>query len=199
MGRNARFSTDQILAATLDLLAEYGPQGVTMSAISKHTGAPIGSLYHRFPSRDMILAQLWLDIVKSFQDGFLEILARGDGLAAALYAPRWVRAHFNEGRVLLLLRREELIATQWPEEVTERTARLARELDEGFRAFIGKRFGSITEETLATAAFVLINVPYIATRRYLEMGKEPPAIVDRLIEKTYHSIMGGIDENPERT
>jgi AcrR family transcriptional regulator len=198
MGRNARFSSDQILTAALDLLAERGPQSVTMLEISRQTGAPIGSIYHRFASRDLILAQLWLGVVESFQDGFLDALAHGDGLSAALYAPRWVKEHYSEGRVLLLLRREELIAGEWPEEVKERAAALARELDDGFRAFVKQRFGSVTQETLGTAAFALIDVPYVSTRRYLEQGQKPPAIVDRLIEKTYRSIMGDEDENLER-
>jgi AcrR family transcriptional regulator len=198
MGRNARFSSDQVLSAALALLAERGPEGVTMLGISRQTGAPIGSIYHRFPSRNLILALLWLDIVESFQDGFLEALARGDGLAAALYTPRWVRGHFNEGRVLLLFRREELVAGEWPEEVRGRVAALSRELSEGVRDFVKERFGSDTEEALSTAVFALIDVPYAATRRHLERGHQPPAVVDRLIEKTYHSIMRGIHEDLER-
>ncbi len=199
MGRNARFTDDQILGAALALLAEKGPEGVTMSGISRQTGAPIGSLYHRFPSRDHLMARLWLSIVESFQNGFLETLARGDGLSAALYTPRWAREHFREGRVLLLFRREELMTGQWPQEMRERAAALSRELGEGLHAFARKQFGRVTEERLGTVAFALIDVPYAATRRHLERGEIPPAAADRLIEKTYRSIMGGIDEDPERT
>jgi AcrR family transcriptional regulator len=198
MGRNARFSSDQILAAALDLLAERGPEAVTMSAITRQTGAPIGSIYHRFPSREMILARLWLDIVESFQAGFLAALARGNGLWAALYTPGWVRGHFTEGRVLLLLRREDLIAGEWPEEVRGRAAALARELDGGLIEFVRRRFGGPTEDSMRTARFALIDVPYAATRRHLVRGEAPPPIVDRLIEKTYHSIMGGTDEDQKR-
>lgn len=199
MGRNARFSSEQILTAALGLLAENGPEGVTMSSISRQTGAPIGSIYHRFPSREMILARLWLDIVESFQEGFLEALAGTDGRAAALYTTRWVREHFNEGRVLLLVRREDLVSREWPEEVRERAAALPRELSAGIHAFVTRRFGGVTEETLGAVVFALIDVPYAAARRYLEQGQRPPAIVDRLIEKTYLSVLGGIDENLERT
>jgi AcrR family transcriptional regulator len=198
MGRNAHFSSDQILGAALVILSERGPEGVTMSAISRQTGAPIGSLYHRFPSRDHLMARLWLDSVESFQSGFLEALARGDGLSAALYTPRWVREHFREGKILLLFRREELVTGKWPPEVQERAAALPQKLEDGFRAFVEGRFGRVTEETLAIAAFALIDVPYGAVRRYLERGVVPPVIVDRLIEKTYRSIMGDKDENLER-
>jgi AcrR family transcriptional regulator len=198
MGRNARFSDNQILAAALALLSGEGPEGVTMSGISRQTGAPIGSLYHRFPSRDHLMARLWLSVVESFQGGFLEALARGDGLSAALYTPRWVRDNFREGKVLLLFRREELMGSQWPPEMRQRAALLAQGLDEGFRAFVKGQFGNVSEESLGTAAFALIHVPYGATKPYLEWGLEPPAVIDRLIEKTYRSIMGDIDEDLER-
>jgi AcrR family transcriptional regulator len=198
MGRRARYRDDDILAAALSLVARGGPEAATVSAIAKEAGAPIGSIYHRFPSRDLILARLWLDIVKSFQEGFLSALARGDDLAAALYTPRWVREHLTEGRVLLLFRREELIAGERPDEMRERTAALAHELDEGMIEFVRRRFGSPTEDAIRTARFALIDVPYAAVRPHLLSGEAPPAIVDRLIEKTYRSIMGGTDENQKR-
>ncbi len=199
MGRNAKFDDEEFIRAALVIVSEEGPGGLTASAISKKTGAPIGSVYHRFPSLDHIAARLWLDIVGSFQDGFLGALERGDGRAAALHTPRWAREHVSEGRVLLLFRREEVMGTEWPVEVRERAAALAHQLDEGFQAFVRRRFGSITKDTMRTARFALIDVPYAAVKRHLEAGEMPPEIVDRLIEKTYHCVMGGNDENLERT
>ena len=198
MGRHAKFSNDQILGAALALLSERGPVGVTMSGISRRTGAPIGSLYHRFPSRDHLMALLWLSIAESFQEGFLEALARGDGLSAALHTPRWVREHPSEGTVLLLFRREELIAGTWPTGVSERATALARQLDEGLFGFVDERFGSIDKEELGTVVFALIDVPYAAVSRYLKNGESPPPVVDQLIEKTYRSLMGDNNEDQKR-
>jgi AcrR family transcriptional regulator len=198
MGRKARFSSDQVLSAAIALLAEGGTQGVTMAAVGRRAGAPIGSLYHRFPSRDHLMARLWLSIVESFQDGFLKALAGGDGLSAALYTPRWAREHLNEGKVLLLFRREELMTGQWPDEMRDRAAALGRELTDGVSAFVRAHFGRVTAETMGTARFVLIDVPYGVVRPHLERDEAPPPIVDRLIEKTYRAIMGGSNEDMER-
>ncbi|MBN2224474.1 MAG: TetR/AcrR family transcriptional regulator [Deltaproteobacteria bacterium] len=198
MGRNARFTDDQFLDAALAVLSEQGPQGVTMSAIGRQMGAPIGSLYHRFPSRDHLMARLWLSIVESFQEGFLKALATGDGLSAALHTPRWVREHLNEGKVLLLFRREELMAGQWPKEMKEQATALGQYLADGVSAFVRGHFGRVTAETMRTARFALIDVPYGAVRPHLERDEAPPPIVDRLIEKTYRCIMGGSDEDMER-
>ncbi len=198
MGRKARFSSDQVLEAALTLLAESGPQGVTMADVGRRVGAPIGSLYHRFPSRDHVMARLWLSIVESFQDGFLAPLAAGDGLSAALHTPRWVREHLNEGKVLLLFRREELMTAGWPDEMRDRAAALGRELSDGVSGFVREYFGHVTPEAMRTARFALIDVPYGAVRPHLERDEAPPPIVDRLIEKTYRATMGGSHEDMER-
>ncbi|MCG7527704.1 TetR/AcrR family transcriptional regulator, partial [Streptomyces sp. OfavH-34-F] len=70
MARPPRFSTEQLLDAAVPLAAASGPAGVTMSAVAQATGAPSGSVYHRFPGRDALLAEVWLRTVERFQDGW---------------------------------------------------------------------------------------------------------------------------------
>jgi AcrR family transcriptional regulator len=61
MGRRALYSADQILDAARDLAAQSGPAAVTIAALgSALGGAPSGSLYHRFASRNELLGRLWL-------------------------------------------------------------------------------------------------------------------------------------------
>jgi len=110
--RPAKFTEDQILDAALRLVAEGGPGAATISGIAGLLGAPVGSIYHRFRSRDLLLARLWMRTIKNFQGGFLEALGAADvdeaALGAALYNVRWAREHLDEARVLLLYRREEM-------------------------------------------------------------------------------------------
>jgi len=61
-----------------------------------------GSFYYRFPSRDVLLAELWLATALAFQQGFVAAIKAGDGLTAALHTPIWVRAHLDDARVFLL-------------------------------------------------------------------------------------------------
>jgi AcrR family transcriptional regulator len=195
MGRKSRFTDEEFLDAALDLIGERGPNAATISTIGEMVGAPIGSVYHRFSSRDLLLAKLWLRVVESFQDGFLTLLNRGDGLSAALYTGRWVRENLNAGRVLLLYRREELISGEWPEEVRGRAEELARVLDDGIKGFTKRLFGEVGGENIQKVTFALIDVPSGAVRRYLQMGNIPPAIIDLFIEETYKTILGDHDEN----
>lgn len=195
MGRRAKFQDTDFLDAALKVMSEGGAGTATVSAIAEELGAPIGSVYHRFPSRDILMAELWLRIVESFQRGFLEATGRLDGLSAALHTPRWVRENPMEGRVLLIHRREELVSGEWPEEVREKTRRLSSELDEGIKEFARQTFGDLTDISLLKTTFTLIDVPCSTVKRHLLLWKDPPKIVDELIEKTFYAIIGGRDED----
>ena len=188
MGRKAHFKHDEFIDAAMRMVAEKGPGALTVSALAISMKAPIGSVYHRFPSRDMLLALLWLRIVESFQRGFLEALGH-DGLSAALYTVEWVREHPDEARVLLLHRREELVSGPWPEHLKEDAARLSQEMDAGIRSFARKQFGSLSDEALRRAVFALTDVPLAALRLHVERGDQPPGFVDQLVRETYLAVM----------
>ena len=149
MGRKAHFKRDEFMDAALRMVAERGPGALTVSALASGMKAPIGSVYHRFPSRDVLLAEMWIRVVESFQQGFLAALAC-NGLLASLYTVDWVREHPNEGRLLLLYRREDLLSGDWPEHLKDQVARLSRELDSGIRSFAEKRFGSLSRRNAAS-------------------------------------------------
>ncbi len=190
MGRTAKFTPEQFIDAALDLVAAHGPAAVTMSALANRLGAPVGSVYHRFASRDALLARLWLQIVQSFQKGFLNALRHEGGLEAALYTPRWVRAHPKEAKLLLVYRREELISDPWPEEIRTRAASVARELDAGIRQFARQVLGSGAKPALRRVQFALIDVPYAAVRRSLIADEALPQEVDQMVSETYTAIVG---------
>jgi AcrR family transcriptional regulator len=188
MGRKPRYDREQFMSGALKLLAERGPAGVTINAVAEETGAPIGSVYHRFLSRDVLMAELWLRVVESFQRGFLAALERGNGLEAALHTVRWVREHPKEGRVLLLHRRDDFSRGEWPEDIKAHAAGLAEELSTGIRSFVRKKFGRISKQTMERTVFVLVDVPHAAVRRYLEAGEMPPETADELIGETYNAV-----------
>ena len=189
MGRNAQFKNEQFVDAALKIAADYGPAAVTIAAVAGEVGAPVGSVYHRFLSRDVLLAEVWLRVVVSFQEAFLAALEKGDGLEAAMHTPRWVRQHSAEARILLLYRREELVAGAWPEEFKERVLAIKRQLNGGIRSYAARIFGKAGREEINRTVFALIDVPYAAVLRYIRLGKKPPRPVDDYIMQTYYTIM----------
>ncbi len=188
MGRNAHFRHKDFIEAAIGIIAEKGLSALTIAALSKRTKSPVGSVYHRFSSRDELLGELWLAIVEPFQKEYLKRI-NVDGLEAALYGLKWVREHPNEARVLLLHKREDFISGKWPIELKERARILTEKLNETMRLFIQKQFGRLTRETIDRTRYVLDDAPGGIIRRYLEEGKIPAESVEQIIRETYAAIM----------
>jgi AcrR family transcriptional regulator len=189
MGR-AHFDNADFLRAARALAAEHGPAAVTVGAVAARLKAPTGSFYHRFKSRDLLLGELWLDSVLAFQVGFLAAIAAGDGLGAALHMPRWVRAHMDEARLLLLYNRHDFVQGDWPKPLKRGVRDQAERYAAAVETFARKTFGSAAPEPLRRAFFVLTNVPAAAVRPHLELREPPPPLVDDLIRTTYRAVVG---------
>jgi AcrR family transcriptional regulator len=194
VSRPPLFTSEQIVDSAMRVAATSGPASATVGAIASELGAPTGSIYHRFESKETLLAEVWLRVVSNFQEGFLSALGgegvREAGLEAALHTPRWARAHPSEAQVLLLHRREEFIAEPWPTPLKERAADLARALDRALARFAERRFGQASAANLRRVAFALVDVPYAAVHRDLRSRKKPTATVDELVRETYEALLG---------
>jgi len=184
------FDHGDFLNAALVLAAKHGPTGVTVAAVTGRLKAPTGSFYHRFASRDALLGELWLRTVLSFQEGIDAALNAGDGLKAALHTPSWVRAHLNEGCILLLHHRDDFVQGDWPRSLREGVAAHTRRARAALEKFTRDTFGRAGPNELRRVQFVVANVPVAAVRQHLQRREPPPPIVDELIRDTYHAIIG---------
>lgn len=186
MARPAAFTDDQLLDAVLTLVAAGGPGAATIAAISEATGAPVGSIYHRFASRELLMARLWMRTVAAFQRGFIQALADEDpkqvAVSAVDFVLGWAQKHPAEMRVLLLYRREDL-AAGWPEELGRELAALRRELEAALRDYARSRYGRDDEDAVARVTFALVDIPYAAVRRYvLTSGGLPAGVADVVVQ-----------------
>ncbi|WP_435299504.1 TetR/AcrR family transcriptional regulator [Timonella sp. A28] len=177
MGRTAKYTDDSILDTALALVSEDGAHGVTVVAIAARLGAPSGSIYHRFASRDLILARLWIRTVKQFQVGFLEALDLDNvtdaAQAAIAHTLGWSAEHRDEARVLTMYRREDLVAL-WPDELGAELSTLNDQVKQAVLAFTKRRFGMCTPEKAGLTRFALIDLPYAAARQTI-LDDRPPA------------------------
>ena len=154
-------------------------------------GAPKGSFYYRFASRDVLLGELWLATVLSYQRGFVSAIEAGDGLAAALHTPAWARRHLDEARLLLLYSRHDFVQGAWPGTLKRGVADQAKRFEGCLKAFARQAFGRAGPSEVRRAVFVLAEVPIAAVRGHLERREPPPALVDELIATTYRAIVKG--------
>lgn len=187
MARPPAFTDDQLLDGALSLLAAGGPGAATIAAISEATGAPVGSIYHRFASRELLMARLWMRTVAAFQRGFIQALVDEDPERAAVrtieHLVEWAGEHSAEMRVLVLHRREDL-ASQWPEELGQESASLRRELDTALHDYARARYGRDDEDAVAQVTFALLDIPYAAVRRYILTRGAMPTVVAELLVPT---------------
>jgi AcrR family transcriptional regulator len=188
MGRKAYFKNEEFIDSAIQIIAEEGLGALTIAGLSTRMTAPIGSVYHRFPSRDALVAELWLNIIESFQNEWLKIL-QTDGLQATLFCMKWVRNHPNEARVMLLYRIEDLTSGDWPKDLQKRARRLFKELRDGIAIFTKKQFGKVTNEYIDRTLFAIHDAPMGILRRYLEENKIPPKSVADIILETYEAVV----------
>lgn len=184
MGRAAKYSDQQILDAALELVAEDGAHAANVVAIAKRLGAPSGSIYHRFTSRDLILATLWIRTVKRFQAGFLDALAQHDTRHAArlavMHVLGWTDAHRSEARILAMYRRKDLIALR-PDDLGEDLSSLNDGVKDAVKMFARSHFGVADAETLGRVQLGLIEIPYAAVRQTLRGDRVPSWLNETVI------------------
>jgi AcrR family transcriptional regulator len=177
MGRPARHARSTILDCAKHVSAEVGPQKLTIAAVAKRAGAPIGSIYHRYASRHEILAAVWLDLVEEFQGRFLAALEGSDPVAAAAaavrYTCRWVRRHPREARLMLLHRREDFAAEGWPQSYRGRAEKLAGQAGERLQRYAARLLGRRRSQDLRIVRFIVVDLPTAALKRDIETGTSP--------------------------
>ena len=146
MPRPALYHDDDILDAALTCVADVGHR-VTVADIADRLGGPIGSIYHRFASRDVLVIRLWLRSVQRFQAGLFELADTPDPheamLAMALHIPRYCRAHPDEAASLTLFRQDRLLA-ECPAEVRPSVETLNDALTALQRDLTIRRYGRLT-------------------------------------------------------
>ena len=193
MPRAPQFDQAQILDAAERLIARHGPSGATIGAIAQIVGAPTGSIYHRFDSRDALLAEIWLGAATAFQTAFFERLVgsapREAGLAAALYMAQRVRERPREARLLLLHRREDFVDRGWPANMRRRAEQLGRQVETELRAFSSRLCGRQDARTVRSIAYALVEAPVAAVRRHVATEESPPPYIDGLIRVTYEAVI----------
>lgn len=193
MPRPTKHGEAKILSIAAHLVAERGPAAASMTAIAAAAGAPSGSLYHRFQSRDALLGRLWLDKAKFFQDRAAAALSHPDpregALAAALALPQAARDDLDGARIMLLHRREDFLTDAWPESIQTEAARLRRQLGTLVRESAERLFGQATPFAIEAFGFAVNGLPMAAIRHHLQAGKAPPEHLDPLIAAAHRAVM----------
>jgi AcrR family transcriptional regulator len=179
MPRPQLHPTDAMLDAARDLLLEDGARSATVEAIASASGAPTGSIYHRFGSRDELIARLWTRAVYRSQASFLAALQAKDpteaALAAAMSIVDFCEEHPADARLLVSFRREDLIRSTPNGPLADELAELNRPVERALVDLARWLYGTRSRAALDRVLMAVFDLPYGAVRRYLISGVSLPA------------------------
>lgn len=179
MPRQRMHTDEQILSAVRDLLLAHGPRGVTTAAVSERSGAPTGSLYHRFGSRAAMVAEMWVRTIREFHSELFKVSAvaepgmdRALALAGAIvdYSSR----NPQSARLMLVASREELENDpSISSELGNSLATLNDPVNELVMQLAEELYGRASLSGVDRVTIGVIGIAYTAVRRMLLSDRDP--------------------------
>jgi AcrR family transcriptional regulator len=201
MPRPALHREEDILDAARALVLDAGARATTITAISRSSGAPMGSLYHRFGSRDDLVAAMWMRAARRAQERWLAALRCDDPIDAAVAAGvsivAFARDHAADARLLVAFRREDLVRKPLSPEMAERMRRLNEPVAHGVARLARALFGGASRRAVDRTALATVDLPYGAVRRPLIEGRPVPADVPVAVEAATRAVLAGFHRPQE--
>lgn len=190
MARPPKFTENDLLDGARAAVLEYGLDA-TLSQVSALIGAPTGSLYHRFPSRDHLMISLWLRSVRRFQAGYLTAARTADEQLAlrecAVHIPRFCRAFPADARAMMLFRHSR-IAVSAPVSLRDEVRTLNDKVWAALRILTGRRYGVVDdEERFLLVRAAVHQAPYGLVRPYV--GGAVPSAMDAVAVAAAEGIL----------
>jgi AcrR family transcriptional regulator len=182
-----------MLDAARDLMLHDGARAATVEAIAESSGAPIGSIYHRFGSREALITRLWMRAVYRSQASFVAALEQPDAteaaVAAALSIVDFCQEHPADAQLLASFGREELIGVTPAGPLADELAELNRPVERAVVALAKRLYAKRTRAALDRTLLAVFDLPYGATRRLLINGLRLPSTLRRDLETAVRAVI----------
>ena len=176
-----KHETDVILDATRALVLADGPRAASVAAIAKASGAPVGTLYHRFGNRDGILTAAWLRALDRFQSRAMAAAADTSlesAVAMAVAAIGFAREYPADARLLLTIQPSDLLDGEpdaaFRDTLAARNAPLFDRVGEVARQLYGKA----DPRTVDAVTRAVADLPYAVVRRHANDDPMPSWLED---------------------
>lgn len=179
MARSELHSEAAILDGARRVLAQAGPRAVTIASIAAASGAPSGSIYHRFGSVEELLARLWLRAVRRFHQAVLTAPASDDpreqALSCALAAYDFCLAEPEDVRLLSAFGPADLATQTLPERLRIELAQVNDPIRGPMRELARRLYSRASRDAVDAILLALLDLPYGAARAHAQAGTTPPA------------------------
>ncbi|GAA1034503.1 TetR/AcrR family transcriptional regulator [Virgisporangium ochraceum] len=173
MPQPTKHSADVMLDAVRALVLEGGPAAASARPVCLSTGASSGSVYHRFPRRDDLVAAAWLRAQDRFLDAYLIALdppSATTGVAAAVTVLTWCRDSPDDARLLLRYALHDLLRGDVSPALAERAGANQRAVGAALRSL-----ATATGLRPRDVALAVVDLPYAVARRALQGTGVPTA------------------------
>ncbi len=178
MVKPARFTVDDLLDGATAAVHEHW-RSATVAHVTALLGAPSGSIYHRFASRDALFAAAWIRAVRRYHAQFDRIATIGDPVEAivetGLLIPRFCRAHPRDARMLTVFRYKDLAADPpagLEDDLRDLNAPVGRLLSD----LAERRYGRVTKRGLELVSLAARDTPLGMVRSLI--GEPIPTWLD---------------------
>ncbi len=187
-----KHETDVILDATRALVLAEGPRAASVAAIAKASGAPAGTLYHRFGNRNGVVTAAWLRALERFQSRALA--ADGEdptetAVAMAVSAVRFAADLPEDARLLLTIRPSDLLDGE-PDAAFEQTLReMNAPLIERVTGLTRELYGRSSSRNLNAVTRAVVDLPYAVVRRHA-YDASMPAWLEADVATAVRALLG---------
>jgi AcrR family transcriptional regulator len=193
MPRPELHPSDSILDAARSLALDSGLTSATIEEIARISGAPTGSIYHRFRSRDELLARLWIRAVCRSQASFLAAVDQPEpveaAIAGALSILDFCEHETADAHLLVSFRREDLLRTAPSADVGRELEELNRPVEEAIAGLARRLYGRLSRTAVERTVLVTFDLPYGAARRYLVDGRRFPPTLRHDVEVAARAVL----------
>jgi AcrR family transcriptional regulator len=197
-----KHETDVILDAARALVLAGGPRTASVAAIAKSSGAPAGTLYHRFGNRDGILMAAWLRALERFQSRAMAVSETGTvdapietAVAMAVAAIGFARELPEDARLLLTIRPADLLDEEPDARFQETVAAMNKPLTDRLGVLARKLYGRKDSRSVDAVARAVADLPYAVVRRHAR--DEPmPSWLEADVAASVRAMLESFGERP---
>jgi AcrR family transcriptional regulator len=187
-----KHDTGRILDAARTIALRDGPRATSVAAIAQESGAPAGTLYHRFGSRDRVLQATWLRALGRFQREALDVADNPDpveaGVAIAVAAVRFARRWPDDARLIVVVRRSDLLDGGADPDFEQRLAAMNEPLRDALARIAGA-LGHTAARAREMVVAAVVDLPEAAVRRHTREGENMPPWLEESIATTARRLL----------
>ena len=188
MSRPPLYSDGEIMDAARAVVLKRGARGATIGAITDQSGAPTGSIYHRFASVDELLARTWMRAMRRVQEALLsseEQDPEAAAVAGALAVYDFCLRHREEALLAASFRWSDF-ATDLSHETRSQLEGLNNRINP-FLAALARQLGGPGQQDVALLA--VRDLPFGAALPHIRNGTRPPPERRKRLEAAVRAVV----------